>query len=153
MSITAATSHHRRRSEMRMVKTEGFFVGIPGVLRVSVIVFAATILGACDTEGETLTGGVYDPQGEALAKAPPVELPPAIKASRTYRCKDNSLLYADFYTNDSARIWVGSRDAAPVSLNKSPSGAGFEGSGYTVSGSDGQISFAAPGSGNQSCKS
>ena len=34
-----------------------------------------------------------------------------IQASRTYRCKDNSLLYVDFYTNNTVQVRT-AKDAA-----------------------------------------
>ncbi|HUG45105.1 MAG TPA: hypothetical protein VMK31_01155, partial [Sphingomicrobium sp.] len=34
----------------------------------------------------------------------PVELPPSIVASHVYRCRDNSLVYVDWLSNDTARI-------------------------------------------------
>ena len=40
--------------------------------------------------------GPYDPQANAVANAAPVAMPPAIVASKTYRCKDNSLVYIDW---------------------------------------------------------
>ena len=62
----------------------------------------SSALAACNNEPETVPASGADPQAEALKTAPKVELPPAIAASRTYRCKDNSLVYIDFYTNNTA---------------------------------------------------
>ena len=40
----------------------------------------------------------------AVANAGSVTLPPAIAASKTYRCKDNSLVYVDWLSDGSARV-------------------------------------------------
>ena len=40
------------------------------------------------------------PLPDAAQPAPPVELPPAIASSKTYRCKDNSLVQIDWLAND-----------------------------------------------------
>src|SRR5690606_7330930 len=64
---------------------------------------ATAALAACSSE-EPITVNRYDAQAEALANAAPVELPPAIVAGHTYRCRDNSLVYIDFYSNNTATI-------------------------------------------------
>src|SRR4028118_1193527 len=63
---------------------------------------ASLVLAACSNEPEVVDTNP-DPMKEELAKAGPVEAPPMIQASRTYRCKDNSLVYIDFYTNNTAQ--------------------------------------------------
>ncbi len=114
---------------------------------------ASLSLMACDTEPHTLNGGgPADPQAEQLSNAAPVELPPAIAASRTYRCKDNSLVYADFYTNNSVTIRLGSREKTPTQLTSEGEGKPFVAEGYSLSSNSTNISLAAPGKGTQSCK-
>jgi hypothetical protein len=55
---------------------------------------------------------------KAAAAAPPIEMPPAITASGTYRCADNTILYVDFLgKNESADIRVGEKTAAAVRVN------------------------------------
>jgi hypothetical protein len=76
----------------------------------------------------------YDPQGEALKNAAPVELPPAVTVSRTYRCSDNSLIYVDFYNNNTALVRT-SRDGTPTTATAEGGNPPYAGPGYTVSGS------------------
>lgn len=59
----------------------------------------AVALSACNSEPEVV-GEQPDPMKDELAKAAPVELPPAIAASKTYRCKDNSLVQIDWLAQD-----------------------------------------------------
>jgi len=90
-------------------------------------------LGACDNTPETVNAA-YDPQAAELANAAPVELPPAVTTSRTYRCADNSLYFVDFYNNNTARIGR-SRDGDKVELTLAEGGAPpFSGEGYSLSG-------------------
>lgn len=88
-------------------------------------------LGACgDNTPETVN--TYDAQAEALKNAAPVELPPAIIASRTYRCSDNSLFYVDFYNNNTALLRT-SQEGMPTSLTSPDGTAPYTGEGYSVS--------------------
>ncbi len=113
---------------------------------------ATAALAACSGE-ETITVNRYDAQAEALANAAPVELPPAIIASHTYRCRDNSLVYIDFYNNNTATV-RNERGGDIAATVTSPDGtAPYTAEGYSVSGNAPTITYAAPGKGSQSCRS
>jgi hypothetical protein len=114
---------------------------------------AALTLGACNSEPETITAGATpDPQAEALKNAPALtEAPPMIKASRTFRCKDNSLIYADFYTNDTARV-RSEKDGTPTVLTAAGGKPPYTGQGWSLSDNAAQVNLTAPGKGSQSCK-
>jgi len=92
---------------------------------------ALLTLGGCDNS-EPVTVNTYDAQAAALKNAAPVVLPPAIVASRAYRCSDNSLFYVDFYDNNSALLRT-SREGMPTNLTSAGDGAPYAGEGYTVS--------------------
>ena len=113
---------------------------------------ALLTLGAC-SEPETITSGkTPDPQAEALKNAPALtEAPPMIKASRTFRCKDNSLIYADFYTNDRVRVRT-EKDGAPTVLTAAGGKPPFTAEGWSLSDNAAQVTLTAPGKGSQSCK-
>ncbi len=111
------------------------------------------LLGACSNEPEVVDANP-DPMKEQLAKAKPVELPPAIQASRTYRCKDNSLVYIDFMSNNTAIVRK-EKGAEPPLATVTAETAGGEyksADGYTVSGNSQQITYKSPTGGSQSCK-
>jgi hypothetical protein len=114
-------------------------------------VAALFTLGACNNGPETIHAGGNDPQAKELAKAKPVELPPAIAASRTFRCKDNSLVYIDFYTNNTAMI-RSKKGGEAVTVAATEPGKPLTADGYSVSSNAAQISYTAPGKGTQSCK-
>ena|SRR5690349_3230891 len=114
---------------------------------------ASLSLMACDSQPQTLNNsGPQDPQAEALSNAAPVELPPSIASSKTYRCKDNSLVYADFFTNDTVNVRLGSRDAARTLLTAAAPGQPFTAEGYSLSGNGASVTLTSPGKGSQSCK-
>lgn len=112
---------------------------------------AATFsLAACNQEPEVIDANP-DPQAEALKNAPPVELPPAIAASRTYRCKDNSLVYIDFYTNNTARYRT-EKGGEATTLTAAGEGQPYTAEGYSVSANSENITLTAPGKGTLTCK-
>ena len=62
---------------------------------ITLITLSGLALAAC--EPETIDGNKRpDPMADELANAAPVELPPSIASSKTYRCKDNSLVQIDW---------------------------------------------------------
>jgi hypothetical protein len=113
---------------------------------------ASLTVSACNSEPELVTVNKYDPMAEQLKKAGPVELPPSIAESRTYRCADNSLVYVDFFTNNTARLRAGSRDADPVMLNAGEGGTPpYTAEGHSVSANSDNTQITVPGRGSQSC--
>ena len=119
-------------------------------LRLAASLAVLLALGACG-EPETITAGVPDDQAEALKNAPPVEAPPMIQASRTYRCKDNSLLYVDFYTNNTARVRAKQGGESTV-LTAADGKPPYTAEGWSISDNAAQVSVTAPGRGRQNCK-
>ena len=111
---------------------------------------AATLsLAACNGNNEPeVVDTNPDPQAEALKNAPPVELPPAIAASRTYRCKDNSLVYIDWLSNDTARIKQ-DRSEVGMTVTKGEDGA-YTADGQRLTGDPKAASITVNG---KSCKS
>ena len=96
------------------------------IRKLSLIIIGSAALVACKQE-TIVANDAPDPMAEELANAAPVELPPAIAASKTYRCKDNSLLYVDWYSDGSARVKAakdeaGTQVAAPAEGAKPPLG-------------------------------
>ena len=63
---------------------------------------ALLALSACDNnqKAQEVTSVADDPQAAAVHNRPLAELPPAITADVTMRCKDNSLVYVTFFAGD-----------------------------------------------------
>ena len=111
-------------------------------------------LAACDKKPETISANANDPQAEELAKAPPVTLPPPIKESKIYRCKDNSLVYVSYMADDVTAMVRDKQEEPPVATLKAPAkGEPFVSEGFSLK-VDGQtITYNSPDKGQQSCKS
>jgi hypothetical protein len=63
---------------------------------------AAAALAGCNKEDHTIvTGG---PPEDNFAANGPVTLPPSISSSKSYRCKDNKLIYINWMSDGSARV-------------------------------------------------
>jgi predicted small lipoprotein YifL len=117
----------------------------------AVSVAALLSLAACGQKEPEVVDLNPDPDAAALAKAAPVEAPPMIQASRTYRCKDNSLVYVDFYTNNTAQYRT-EKGGQATTLTAAEAGQPYTAEGYSVSANAAQINLTAPGKGTLSCK-
>ena len=119
---------------------------------------SALALAACNNE--TIVGGEQpDPMKEELAKAAPVELPPAIAASKTYRCKDNSLVQIDWladnkgaYVHGNGQAQTHLKPAAAVEGQPASTDLTAEG-GFLLKGSAtaSTVTLTLPGKGSQAC--
>ena len=132
------------------------------IRKLSLIIIGSAALAACNSDDHTIVGGEQpDPMKDELAKAAPVELPPAIVASKTYRCKDNSLVQIDWLQGDKgANLRVADattptqlRAAEPVDGKPASTDLTAEG-GYVLKGEakSASVSLTVPGKGTQSCK-
>lgn len=109
---------------------------------------ASVTLAACGSEPESVNR--YDAQAKALENAAPVAPPPMIAESHTYRCRDNSLIYVDFYTDNTANLRL-TEDGERIPLTTEGGQPPFTGGGYSVSGSGENITFGRP-NGEISCR-
>ena len=116
-------------------------------------------LAACEQE-TIVAGEPPDPMKDELAKAAPVELPPAIAASKTYRCKDNSLVQIDWladnkgaYVHGENRTQTHVKPAAAVEGQPASTDLTAE-SGYVLKGSAtaSTVNLTIPGKSAQACK-
>ncbi len=97
---------------------------------------ALALLAACDSKPTTIVaGGPSDPDAAKIKAAPPVKLPPAMLASKSYRCKDNSLIYIDWFNdNETANLRLKEKTASPTNLTAPSAGAPYTGGGYELTG-------------------
>ena len=111
------------------------------------------LLSACNKNDEPeVVGGPADPMAEQLANAAPVELPPSVKATKQYRCKDNSLYFVDFMTDDKTANFRTKKGGEPTQLKAAEAGQPFTAEGgYEVSGQGDEVQIAGPGKNAQSC--
>lgn len=130
-------------------------------------------LAACN-KTETPAEGEAGAEGASTTTAAPIEMPPAITATGTYRCADNTILYVDFLgENEAADIRVGEKSATAVRVTAPaleapaageapaapaaeavPAGPLKSADGESsLSGSGAQINVKLAGKGAQTCKS
>lgn len=129
------------------------------IRNLTLIAFCSVALVAC--KQETIVAGEQpDPMKEELAKAAPVELPPSIVASKTYRCKDNSLVQIDWLSENKGAYVHGDKQtqthvkpAAAVEGQPASTDLTAEG-GYLLKGNAtaSTVTLTLPGKGAQACK-
>jgi hypothetical protein len=69
------------------------------------LVLAATAaLAGCNKEDHTIVAGGPQIDDTNSVSNEPVALPPSVTASKSYRCKDNSLVYINWLSDGSARV-------------------------------------------------
>jgi hypothetical protein len=88
-----------------------------------------------------------------LANAAPVELPPAIKADKTFRCKDNSLVYVTFFQGDKLAS-IRTEQTGPVTRLTAPAAGEplTADGGWTLTGTPASITVTVPGKPSQTCR-
>jgi hypothetical protein len=114
--------------------------------------FVLALLAACSSEPENVVVNDVDPDAAQIAAAPPVQLPPMMTGSRTYRCKDNSLVYIDFFNDNTAMYKTKKEDTGGTKLTSEGEGKPYTAEGYSVSANSDNISLTAPGKGSTTCK-
>jgi hypothetical protein len=122
----------------------------------STLLVAAAALAGCDQSDHNLTAsGPYDPEANATNAAAPVALPPSIAHSKIYRCKDNSLVYIDWLSDEKSANFKPERNAVPVQLTAPEAGQKMVAEGYSLTGTaaDASVTLERPGKGSQVCKS
>lgn len=80
---------------------------------------AAAALAGCNNDNTIVAGPGADEEPVNVAN---VQLPPSIVGSHAYRCRDNTLVYVDWLSNDTARIKQ-SRDEVGITVTKGEDGA------------------------------
>ena len=123
----------------------------------SAAVAAATLftLAACQQPAPQNVGGAQpDAVAREAASRPPVELPPAIKETKTYRCRDTSVIQVNFLADDlTANVRPGDQPTAAATVLKAPAaGEAFVAEGYSLSGSGDTVNYATPTVPSQPCK-
>ncbi|MFP5330048.1 MAG: hypothetical protein ACLGHC_07940 [Alphaproteobacteria bacterium] len=116
---------------------------------------AAAALAGCNQSDPVVVGPDDDPANRAPAANGPVELPPSIAASKTYRCKDNSIVSVDWLSDGTTANLRGGEGEPVVQLKAPEAGKPLVADGgYSLTGAAdaGSVTLARPGKGSQSCK-
>ncbi|MES2137506.1 MAG: hypothetical protein V4502_10675 [Pseudomonadota bacterium] len=116
---------------------------------------AAAALAGCNNKNDhTIVAGADNEQDNHAVPANLV-LPPAIEASKAYRCKDNHLIYVDWLADDKSANIRTEKGGSPTSVVAAEAGKPMTNAGgYSLTGSPGASSIAltTPANGAETCK-
>jgi len=115
---------------------------------------ALVALSACNSQPKTaeVIDTNPDPMANQLATAAPVELPPAIKADKTMRCKDQSLVYVTFFQGDKQAVVRTERGGTPTTLKAAAAGEALTADGgWKMEGTTESVALTRPGKPVQTC--
>ena len=104
-------------------------------------------LAACNTQPTTeVVDTNPDPMANTLANAAPVELPPAMRAEKTMRCADGSVVAVVFFKGDKQINVRTPPTASPQRLTSETEGGPYTADGgWEVTGGDEKVSLTQPG--------
>lgn len=112
------------------------------------------VLAACDNKAPDTIDTNPDPMAAELANAAPAELPPSIKADKTFRCKDNSLVYVTFFEGDKQVNVRTEKDGPATALRAANAGEPLTAEGgWRLTGSPTNITVVRPGKDSITCRS
>lgn len=116
---------------------------------------ALAALAACNqnSQPDVVDSRAPDPNAAALANAAPVELPPAIRAQKPYRCADQSLLNITWFVGDK-QASVRAGEGTPVVVRSEAGATPWTSEdGTTLSGDDAVVTFTPAGGKPLRCRS
>jgi hypothetical protein len=118
-----------------------------------IAVASVALLSACNKSDEPeVVGGPADPMAAQLANAAPIELPPSVKANKQYRCKDNSLIFVDYMSDDKTALLRTEKTGSATTLKAAEVGQPFTAEGgFEVKGSGNDVTITVPGKSAQAC--
>ena len=114
----------------------------------------AALAGCGNNDDHTIVAG---PDGDVANQSPaanaPVALPPSIASSKIYRCKDNSVVYIDWLSDNKSANFRAKQTDVPVTQSAPEAGQPMVADGYSLTGTPeaGSVTLARPGKGSQSC--
>jgi hypothetical protein len=119
----------------------------------STLMVAAAALAGCNQSDHTIDPNQPANEANAANAAAPLQLPPSIVASKIYRCKDNSIVYIDWLSDNKSANFRPEKSAAPTQLMAPEVGQPMVAEGYTLTGTaTGPVTLVRPGKGSQVCK-
>ena len=120
---------------------------------ITLTLVAAAALAGCDRSDHTITATAPD-DAQANTAAAPVVMPPAIVASKIYRCKDNSVVYIDWLAGDTTADIRTEQGGTPIVLKADAAGGALKAEGFALIGlpTAKTVTLTRPGKGEQACK-
>ena len=104
-------------------------------------------LAACNNQQKTDAANAAAAANEAAAaNAIAAEMPPAIRADKTFRCKDNSLAYVTFFEGDTQAVVKEKQDGPATVLKADKAGDPLTAEGgWKLTGDEKAITLTLPG--------
>ncbi|WP_374295615.1 hypothetical protein [Sphingomonas sp.] len=124
------------------------------LLPLSVAAASLLALAACNSQPAQpeVVDANPDPMATTLANRAPVELPPAIKADKTFRCKDNSLAFVTFFEGDKQANVRLKEGETPARLTAAEAGQPLTADGgWKLTGDEKNITLTTPDKPEQTC--
>ncbi len=125
------------------------------MMKAPLIAVAAALfaLAACnENKPEEVSSTAPDPMASQLANAAPVALPPSIETTATMRCKDNSIVIADFYKGQTQVLVKETKDGPGKMLKAANAGDPYVADGgYKLTGTAKSATVEIPGKGTREC--
>lgn len=109
-------------------------------------------LVACHSKpkGDDVANAAAD--NAVLANAAPVEMPPSIRAEKSFRCKDNSLAYVTFFQGDKQAVVKDKQDGPATVLKAANTGDPLTADGgWKMTGDEKGVTLTRPGKDAVSC--
>lgn len=123
----------------------------------SAAIAAVLFLSACGSKPQQSASAPPSNDAAMAEKAPvtnaAVVLPPSMADSRTYRCKDNSLVYVDFFSDNLTANLRTVKGGTLTKIAAPEAGKPMTGGGYTVAANAATTTITQPGKGSQACDS
>ena len=109
-------------------------------------------LAACNNKQKADAANAAAAANEADAAAMAVEMPPAIRADKTFRCKDNSLAYVTFFEGDKQAVVKEEQDGPATVLKAATAGDPLTAEGgWKLTGDEKGVTLTRPGKTAISC--
>ena len=117
---------------------------------------AAAALAGCNKQSHTIVAeNPGDKSGPVVAKIDPASLPPAIEASKSYRCDDGSVAYVDWLADKMTANIRASKTGTPTQVKTAEVGKPMTAASASLTGSatSSSVNITLPGKGAQKCDS
>lgn len=104
-------------------------------------------LAACNSHKATdAAANAANAANDAAANAVAAEMPPAIRADKTFRCKDNSLAYVTFFQGDTQAVVKDRQDGPATVLKAEKAGDPLTAEGgWSMTGDETGVTLTRPG--------
>ncbi len=118
---------------------------------------AAALLAGCNQEDHTIVAGgpADDPAAQAAGANGPVELPPSISASKTYRCGSDTIVHVNWMSDGKSATIRTEQNGSPTLVSAPEAGqplTAASGHSLTGTGDAASVSITLPGGSAQTCK-